>query len=389
MKRSSRRVLLLVVMAVAMTAFYDMTAFAAQENKILYYRNPMGLADTSPVPKKDSMGMDYIPVYADEAQDEPGTIRIASERLQMLGVTTELAEWRRLTRTLHAPGTVQPDERRLSLVSPRFEGWVEKLFVDRTGAQVKKGDPLLEFYSPQLLTAESEYLFLPRAGGSVERLKSLGVPQEEIDRLVKTRITNSHIILRAANDGTVLEKTAVEGLRFMPGDTLYRLADLSSVWVIASVFERDLVHLAPGQKVIVSTASQKIEGKIDFIYPGVDKDTRAARVRIELPNPDGILRTDMYVQVDITLSDDTRRFAVPADAVLDSGDRKTVLVDLGKGRFRSQPITTGVEGDGYVEITNGLKDDDRVVTRASFLIDAEANMRAALQNFAPGEKKHD
>ncbi|MDE1900596.1 MAG: efflux RND transporter periplasmic adaptor subunit [Alphaproteobacteria bacterium] len=365
------------------------------KGKVLYYRAPMS-SDTSSVPKKDSMGMDYVPVYADEAKEEPGTVRLTAERIQQLGVRTAIVERRDLARTVHAVGTVQIDETRQTLVSPRFDGWIEKLYADATGMQVKKGDPLFVFYSPELTHIEAEYPFShalngPHAmNGTIERLESLAVPPEEIARLQKEHTANYHMTLTAPADGTVIKKTAIEGMQFAPGTVLYSLVDLSNVWVIADVYEQDLAGIDVGQTAKITFTAfpgHSFEGKVGFVYPDINKETRTAKVRIDLPNPAGELRLDMYADVNIAGTPEKNVLTIPVSAVLNSGERKVVLIDLGDGRFRPQAVKTGMRAGDSVEILDGLKEGDRVVTTANFLIDSESNLRAALQSFTPPENK--
>ena len=375
------------------------------KGKLLYYRNPMVPADTSPTPKKDAMGMDFVPVYEKDIQAEPGTVQIGFERVQKLGVRIEAAAQRTLTRTIKAVGIIQADERLQSVVNPRFEGWIQKLFVNTTGQRVKRGDALLEVYSPELLQAEREYLIVVNAegaknetghilqnlaGGALQKLKTLEVPQDEIDRLRREKTPNNRIILRAQADGTVMEKRAVEGMKFSAGDMLYRLADLSHIWVMADIYEQDLSNVAIGQvaHIAIDAIPGKIfEGKVGFVYPQLSKETRTAKARIDLSNEEGQLRPEMYAHVEIESPQKTNVLTIPVSAILNTGERKTVLLDLGEGRFRPQTVSTGAEGNGYVEILSGINEGDRVVISASFLIDAESNIRSALQSFTAPEKK--
>lgn len=377
---------------------------AGGKGKILFYRNPMVPSDTSPVPKTDSMGMTFVPVYETEVQAEPGTVQIGSERVQKLGVRTEVAAKQSLTRAIKAVGIIQADERRETVVNPRFEGWIKKLYVNTTGQKVKRGDPLLDVYSPELLQAEREYLIVSGADSkneagrtlhglaksALEKLKTLEVPQDEIDRLQREKTPNDRITLRAQADGTVIEKRAVEGMKFASGDMLYSLAELGHVWAMADIYEQDLSNIAVGQTATVAVDAipgKTFEGTVGFIYPQLSKDTRTAKARIDLHNEDGQLRPDMYAQVKLASPQKKNVLAIPTSAVLNTGERKAVLLDLGEGRFRPQAVKTGAEGDGHVEIVDGIKEGDRVVTSASFLIDAESNIRSALQNFAKPEEK--
>ena len=380
------------------TAPAALPSSGGSDHRVLYYRNPMGLPDTSPKPKKDSMGMDYLPVYTDEGSqgDPPGTVRITPGRLQTLGVRTEAAEMREAAaRTIRATGTLQFDERRLATFTTKVSGWLEHLAVAATGEPVRRGQVLAEIYSPDLVASEEEYLVAARLGGalataSLQRLKALDVPDDEIARLRKTGRSSRRIAVVAPVDGVVIDKPAQEGMRVNAGDPLYRTADFSSVWLIAQVQERDIGAIAPGQVArssFVAFPGRTFEGKVDFIYPSLSAETRTARVRIVIPNADGALRVAMFANVMLEGAVATKPvLSVPNSAVLDSGTRQIVLVDRGEGRFEPRPVTIGVHGDERTEIIDGLKPGDRVVVGANFLIDAESNLRAALQGFTDGAK---
>jgi Cu(I)/Ag(I) efflux system membrane fusion protein len=366
-------------------------AVAETGRKPLYYRNPMGLADTSPVPKKDPMGMDYVPVYADEVQK--GVVTVDAARVQRLGVKSEEARFRSFDRTLRVNGFVQADESRQSVVAPRFEGWVEKLYADTTGKKVKKGEGLFEFYSPDIQAVESEYLaalagYPEQAAGVLERLRVLAIPAEEIDRLQKTKQIERRILMRATMDGTVIEKNAVEGMKFAPTDTLFRISDLSKLWVIANIYEGDLASVTIGQtaEITFDAYPGKIfNGRVSFVYPDIAADTRTAKLRIEVANDQDLVKTNMFGAVALR-GKDQESLTIPSSALLNSGKDSYVLMDLGQGRFKPQKVKTGKEADDYIEILDGLSEEDRVVTKASFLIDAESNIRAALEDFASKEK---
>ncbi len=378
---------------------------AQAERRILYYRNPMGLPDTSPVPKKDSMGMDYIPVYADEAV-APGTVRLDPAKIQTLGVRTAPVEERTaLTKTIRATGIVQFDERGLAVVTTKVAGWLEHLAIAATGTAVHRGQILAQIYSPELVASEQEYLvaadMAAQAGhgghadpaalvaASLERLRALDIPEDEIARLRRTGRAERRIAVRAPEDGVVIEKPALEGMRVAPGDPLYKIADLSTVWLIAEVQEQDLGLIRRGQKAyasLVAFPGRRFDGTVDFVYPTLSTDTRTGRVRIVVPNPDLLLRAAMYasVQIDAPLGTGPV-LAVPASAIIDSGTRQVVLVAQGQGRFAPRAVALGVHGDDWVQVTDGLKPGERVVVGANFLIDAESNLRAALQAFMPSE----
>jgi Cu(I)/Ag(I) efflux system membrane fusion protein len=360
------------------------------KRRILHYRNPMGHPDTSPVPKKDSMGMDYIPVYEDEDGDD-AAVKVSADRIQKLGVRTERAAMRVLARTIRATATVQIDEARQAAVTARFDGWIEKLMVPRTGDPVKKGQVLAEFYSPELVKTQLEHFISRRvdrrgnnamAEGPLYRLRNFGIAEQDIAQILRTNETTRTLPLRAPMDGVVLEKKAVEGMRAAPGEPLFRIVDLSTVWMLAEVFEHDLGEIAVGQDVraaLLAFPGRRFAGKVAFVYPTMTAATRTARVRIELPNPDGALLPDMYGRVEIAARDAAPSLAVPDSAVIDSGTRRVVLVDKGEGRFEPREIETGRRGDGYVAVVEGLAEGEKVVVASNFLIDAESNLRSALR----------
>jgi len=373
--------------------------------KILFYRNPMGLPDTSPVPKKDPMGMDYVPVYegGDQATSGP-VVKINPDKVQKLGVRTETAELRELTRTVQAVATIQASERQLHTVSPKFEGWIQKLHVNTTGQLVRRGEPLLEVYSPDLVTAQQEYLIAWKGVQSVkgaspeveasmrtlvdsalQRLRNWDISEAELQRLQQEGKARQSITLRAQASGVVMEKRAVAGMRFMPGEMLYQIADLSSVWLLADVFEQDLGLVRQGQSVKIRVDAypdKAFTGKVTFIYPTVMPETRTAKVRIELPNPGGLLKPAMYARVEIASGRGRGKvLAVPDSAVLDTGTRQLVLVQRGEGAFEPRQVKLGMRTDGYIEVLDGVKVGESVVVSANFLIDAESNLKAALSGF--------
>jgi Cu(I)/Ag(I) efflux system membrane fusion protein len=368
--------------------------------KILYYRNPMGLPDTSPVPKKDWMGMDYIPVYEGEEQDDGKTVRVSLDKIQRSGVRTESVEPRVIVRPVRAAGTVMHDESRLTIVAMRSDGFIEDLFVGKTGQHVHAGEPLFRVYSPDIQRAQIDLLVAMGTGqrgadaartleGALQRLRNLAVPESRIKEVRESGANPRTLDWPAPATGDVIEKKVINGQRVKAGDELYRIADHSHVWIIADVAESDLPAIKVGTRATVMVRAymtQPIEGEVTLIYPELRAETRTARVRIELPNPDGRLKVDMYADVVFhTGAGDAPVIAVPASAVLDSGTRQVVLVAKGEGRFEPRPVKLGARGDGYVEILDGIQKGEEVVTSATFLIDAESNLKAALQSFTQPE----
>jgi len=371
-------------------------ARGAGPRKIKYYRNPMGLPDTSAVPKKDSMGMDYVPVYEGDDSDD-GSVKLSPGKIQRTGVKSEPAELRRIRTLVRAPGTIQLDERRVSVIAMRSESYLQKVADVTTGSRVAKGQPLMEIYSPSVASAAAEYISTinsPVTGGvglygrgSRRRLMNLDVPEPAIVAMEKSRTVPMTIQWSAPRDGIVLERNAIEGMRAQPGDVLFRIADVSMVWALVDVAERDLGSVAVGQPVSVRARSypgRQFEGKISVIYPQVNRDTRTARVRVELPNADLALLPDMYVDAEIDTGSQAPVLSVAESSVLDTGSRQAVLLDRGQGRFEPRDVKLGRRGDGYVEIRDGIGEGDAIVTSANFLIDAESNLKAALKGFAEG-----
>ena len=265
---------------------------AKKERKLLYYRNPMGLADTSPTPKKDPMGMDYVPVYEGEAETEPAAanqIKISTEKIQKLGVKTEAASLKSLDKVVRVSGRIEADERRVYAISPKFEGYVERLHVSATGQAVGKGQALFEVYSPELVSAQREYALAAQgvqslkaagsdaqrsmqqlADASLMRLKNWDISDEQVRALSKAGEAKRTLTFRSPVSGIVTEKKALQGMRFMPGDALYQITDLSSVWVLADVFEQDIGLAKSGAKAKVMIAAypdKAFDGKISYVYP--------------------------------------------------------------------------------------------------------------------------
>jgi len=365
------------------------------EKRIKYYRNPMGLPDTSPTPKLDNMGMDYLPVYEGDDTDD-GSVKFSPGKIQKTGVRSEPVEMQVLSIPLRAPGTVQQDERRVSVVSLRFDGFVDAVEDVTTGTFVKKGQPLMRVYGPGLSSAAAEYLSAlnARAEGVVpsqalkgarRRLENLGAPESLIATIERTREVPVSMTWPAPQDGEIIERNATNGMRAASGDVLFRIVDHDNVWVMVDVAERDLSLVAVGQKATVKLRAYPdriFSGEVTLIYPHLKAETRTARIRIELPNPANLLRPDMYAEVEIATGTAAPVLTVANSAVIDSGNRQVVIIDKGEGRFEPREVKLGRRGDGRVEIMEGVVDGDKVVVSANFLIDAESNLKAALQGLA-------
>jgi Cu(I)/Ag(I) efflux system membrane fusion protein len=304
---------------------------------------------------------------------------------------------------------VRFDERRTFVVSTRFEGWIEKLLVNTTGEKVRRGQPLMQVYSPDLVLAQQEYALLSKslaAGednaataasrqllkGAEQRLRFLDFPPAEMERLQRDPEARSIVTIPSPVSGTVIEKPSLQGMRFMPGEPLYQIVDMSTVWLIAEVFEQDLANVRLGQDATITVRAypgRTFTGRVVFIYPTVGEQTRTAKVRIEIPNPEDKLKADMYATLEIASPPGPRNvLAVPESAVIDNGVRQVVLIDRGQGRFEPRAVKLGDRADGYVEVIEGVREGEPVVVSANFLIDAESNLKAALSGFAGEGHQH-
>jgi hypothetical protein len=334
--------------------------------KILYYRNPMGLPDTSPTPKKDSMGMDYIPVYEGEDEDAAARVKISTAKVQRLGVRSEAAQRRVLDAVVRATGRVEVDERRLFTITPKFEGYVEKLFVNATGQYVARGAPLFEAYSPELLATQREYAIAAQglaqvkgadsatvdgmkrlADSALERLRNWDVTDEQIAQLAAGGAPVRALTFRAPASGHVIERRATQGMRFMPGEMLYQIADLSSVWVIADVFEQDIGRVRVGQPRIGTARGLSRRGlrrprQLHLSDAACRDAQRAGAHRAGQPGRPHQARD---VRPGRAAGAGAAVLAVPNSALIDSGTRRIVLIDQGEGRFEPREVKLGARGD--------------------------------------------
>jgi RND family efflux transporter MFP subunit len=382
----------------------------ATGRKILFYRHPMNPSVTSPVPAKDEMGMDYVPVYSDEvrsaASGVPGhaPIEVAGEGVRLAGVQTAVAERRSLTRTTRAAGVVMPDETRVRRVQTKISGWVEKLYVNSTGQLVRAGQPLLSLYSPELLASQEEFLrareaaarfsqsSLPevRRGGddllaaARRRLELFDVPPSTIARLEKTGTAQRTVTLTAPVSGYVSGKQIFEGQQVQPGMDLLTVTDLSRVWVEADFFEYESRDLRLGAKAFVVLPydpGNHLTGRVAFVYPTVDPQTRTLKARLEFSNPGLALKPGMYVDVipDLETRDG---IVIPDSAVIDTGVRQVVFVQK-EASFEPRDVRVGERAAGEVVILSGVAAGERVAVRANFLLDSESRLRAAIASAAP------
>jgi RND family efflux transporter MFP subunit len=382
----------------------------ADPRRILYYRSPMDPSITSPVPMKDPMGMDYVPVYSDEVPAAGGveghaTVEAGSEELRLTGIQTALARRGALARTIRAVGEVKADERRVNQVHTKISGWVEKLFVNSSGQAVHKGQPLLAIYSPELLATQQEFLRaretaarfaqsdLPevRSGGEElleaarRRLMLFDVPRSFIAQLESTGQPQRTVTLEAPVSGHVTAKEISSGAQIEPGMTLFTVTDLSKVWIEAEVYEYEAPLVRLGQKARVTLAYDPgagYAGRVSYIYPYLNTDTRTLRVRFEFDNPGQVLKPGMYATVELA-TEGAQGVLIPGSAIMDTGLRQLVYVQTGENRFEPRQVTVGVRSDDQAQILSGVKAGEAVVIRANFLLDSESRLRAAIAR-APG-----
>ena len=381
-----------------------------QPRKILYYRNAMGLPDTSPVPKKDSMGMAYVPVYeGEEKPSAPGTVQMSPQKVQKLGVRTVQVRLKPLSSTLRTSASVEVDETRQYVIAPKFEGWVDTLYANQTGMSVRRGQPLLSIYSPELVAAQTEYRIADGAARKLQekdpesaammrrlrdasraRLRNWGIADAQLTHLSHER-GRGNLILASPANAVVIDKPIIQGARFAPGETILRLADVSRVWLMANVPASSAGAVALGQHASFTSATlpgKTFNGQVTFIQPVIDAKMRTLGVRIELANPDGVLRPGLFGDVTLVGDASAAVLTVPRSAVLDTGTRQVVLVQVAEGRFEPRTVLVGERSGGEVEVRDGLAVGERVVVSANFLIDAESNLQSALDAMTeqPGPK---
>ncbi len=370
-----------------------------EARKVLYWRAPMDPSYVRDEPGKSPMGMDLVPVYADDTgRTEPGTVSIDPVTSQNMGVRTERVERKRLTREVRTVGRVDYDEKRVHHVNTKIEGWVEKLYVDFTGKDVKKEDYLLEIYSPRLVATQEEFLLAksyeddagpsgaaPGSSSVLElakrRLELWDVPAHQIKELEESGLIMKTLHIHSPAAGIVISKNVSEGMFVKPGMTLYTIADLSKVWVYADIYEYELSWISEGQEADMTLEAypgRVFKGKVAFINPFMERETRTLKVRLEFDNLKGELKPDMFANVTLKSVRDTTSVAVPSEAVLLSGERSVVVVARGKGKFAPREVTLGAEAGGYYEVLSGLEEGDEVVTSAHFLIDSESRLKEAI-----------
>jgi Cu(I)/Ag(I) efflux system membrane fusion protein len=363
------------------------TESAGAEREILYWKAPMDPNFRSDKPGKSPMGMDLVPVYAAAGGDDESVVTISPQVVNNLGVRTEQAQYSVLSRRIDTVGYVGYDEDTLQHIHTRVDGWIESLGVTATGDPVSRGQTLFELYSPTLVNAEQEYLTALRSGNSTllaasgERLVALGVSSGEINRLKQSRNVNQNLAVTAQRDGIVAHLGVREGQFITPATDIMSIANLDRVWVLAEVFERQADWIHPGQRAEVELdylPGKRLQGTVDYVYPELDPKTRTLKVRLRFDNKYGLFRPNMFARVTIHGTETAAVVHVPRQALIRGGASNRVVLALGDGKFRAQPVLIGIESGDRVEILSGIGTTDLVVTSGQFLIDSESNVDSAL-----------
>ncbi|HEX8110493.1 MAG TPA: efflux RND transporter periplasmic adaptor subunit, partial [Kofleriaceae bacterium] len=377
--------------------------------KVAFYRSPMDPRQTSPAPRKDAMGMDYVPVYEDEvagpAVDGLAAVEIDPVRQQLIGLKTTEVVWGDVGGAWRTVGRVAIDETRVRHVNLKVAGFVERIYIDFVGKKVRRGDPLFSIYSPELLAAQEEYLLALRTRTALARgtggapvgapaaddgevlvaaarrkLALWDVPGEEIERIARTGEPSKTLTLYSPVAGVVTRKDVVEGMKLDAGAMPYEIVDLSSLWVLADVYESELRFVREGMPATLKLhafPNREFTGQVVFIDPLLNPQTRTVKLRLTFANPDGELRPEMFGEV-VLRGAPHQGLRIPPDAIIDSGIDKVVFVAVGEGKFAPRKVRLGEADGAHVEVITGLAQGERVVSRANFLIDSESRLRASL-----------
>lgn len=365
--------------------------------RIVFYRHPMDSGVTSPTPQKDSMGMDFIPVYADEAEGEPG-ITVAPEVVNNLGVRTAKVERGTLARGIDTVGYLDYNESLIGHVHLRTEGWVQRLTVNTVGDRVEGGQLLFTLYSPTLVNAQEEYVQALERGNerlinaSRQKLAALGISAAQAETLARTRKVERTISIFAHHPGVVTALNVREGMYVEPATEIMSVVDLSNIWLLAEVFERHAAWVEIGQQGearVPAMPGRTWTGVVDYIYPSLNPVTRTLKVRLKFDNPGELLKPNMFAHVGILASPRSDVLTVPRDAVIRDGVAERVVLALGAGHFAPRDVVTGIESGERVEVLEGLVEGEEVVISAQFLLDSEASLKASFRRMESGPTSAD
>lgn len=386
---------------------------AEKERKILYYRNPMNPEVTSDVPAKCPMGMDYIPVYADEegvSTVSPGLVKIDPVVVQNIGVRTTKAVKKTFGKTINTVGKIEFNEERIARLHPKVDGWIDEVYIDKTGQKIKEDEILLNFYSPILVTAQQEYLLALNNLQTLEkskftdirrgakdlvesarrRLELIDVPEHQIKELEESKKVKKNLHIHSPFAGTVIKIGAREGQHITPETELYMIVDLSTVWVYADIYENEVPWVKVDDKVemtLQSVPGKTFDGKVIYIYPYSEENTRTTKVRIVFDNAEELLRPNMFADVKIYSKQLEGSVVIPSEAVIRSGKREQVFVVRGEGKYEPRIVKLGIESNGEVAVLSGLSEGEEVVTSAQFLVDSESKLREAASKMIDAREK--
>lgn len=378
------------------------------ERKILYWRAPMDPNEIYDAPGKSKMGMDLVPVYEDASGGE-GIVSIDPIVVQNMNVKTAVVESKKLSSEVITNGVLTTNEKTEYIVTTRVNGWVENLYINYTGQPVTKGQKLMDIYSPELVATQQELITAlnyqkavnkasfdeVRESGdellknAVLKLQLLEIPESDIEKIKETREVKTYVTLYAQSNGTVLEKNVLDGQKIMAGMPLLKIANLSTLWLTADIYEYELSKITEGSKAEIRfnyLPGKTFEGRVTFIYPTIESKTRTAKIRIDIPNTKGELKPSMFANVVIKGKDLGIKPVIPENAVIRSGRKDIIILALGEGKFKPQEVTLGGYSDGYYQVLEGLSEGNVIVTSAQFLIDSESNLRAAVSQFKGDDK---
>ena len=381
------------------------------KREILYWRAPMDPNEIYDAPGKSKMGMDLVPVYSDEA-GASGIVTIDPVVVQNMNIKTEVVQNRKLSDKVVTNAVLSTNETKDYIITSRVNGWVENLYINYTGQKVKKGEKLLDIYSPELLstqeellsaveykntTSKSNFTNIKESGevlveNAMEKLRLLEIPQKDLKEIMETGKIKTYMTLYAPEDGTVMHKNVIEGQKIMPGMDLIKISNLKDLWLLADIYEYELAKIQTGSKAEIKfnfKPGKIYRGKVDFIYPTIEDKTHTARVRINIDNSDGELKPSMLATVTISGKDYGIKPTVNQQAIIRGGQKDIVVVALGDGKFKPQEVTLGEYSGGYYQILEGVSEGTKIVTSAQFLIDSESNLRAAVNKFSSGSKENE
>ena len=372
----------------------------SKEKKILYWRAPMDPNEVYDHPGKSKMGMDLVPVYDDESSSS-GIVKIDPAVVQNMNVKTVPVEVKELSSEVVTNGVLKTNETKDYIVTTRVNGYIQKLYVDYTGQKVKKGEKLMDIYSPELVAAEQELITAlsyqsavnksdivsaSNSGeelvkNSIRKLQLLQIPDEDIQHLKETKELKTYVTLYAQNSGTVISKNILDGQKITAGQPLMEISDLSTLWLTADIYEYELSKIELGSEAEIKFnyfPGKDFSGKISFIYPTIDPKSRTAKIRIDVNNLNGKMMPEMFANVKIFGRKLGVHPVVPENAVIRSGEKDIVIIALGEGKFKPQQVTLGGYSNGYYQVLKGLEEGNQIVTSAQFLIDSESNLKSAI-----------